>query len=166
MCGIAGAAAGRCQQLGERAGAVPVLGGVPERAVGGGRCRLCAGRPGGGDIARGLQGRGVKAYSYRRVKNKRDAGDLADLLRMGPLPEAWIAPPEIRELREITRYRAQAGQGTDLATLLGIWLARDTRERRRAARTSARPVDHVAASLTSASARPVTRGSANARSPV
>jgi hypothetical protein len=49
---------------------------------------------------------GVKAYTYRRVKNdERDAADLADLLRMGRLPEAWIAPPEIRELREITRYR-------------------------------------------------------------
>jgi transposase len=49
---------------------------------------------------------GVKAFSYRRVKNdERDAGDLADLLRMGRLPEAWIAPAEIRELREITRYR-------------------------------------------------------------
>jgi|SRR5271166_1084937 len=49
---------------------------------------------------------GVKAYCYRRVKNdERDASDLADLLRMGRLPEAWIAPPEIRELREITRYR-------------------------------------------------------------
>jgi transposase len=41
---------------------------------------------------------GVKAFSYRRVKNdERDAADLADLLRMGRLPEAWIAPPEIRE---------------------------------------------------------------------
>ena len=51
---------------------------------------------------------GVKAYSYRRVKNdERDAADLADLLRMGRLPEAWIAPPEIRELRELTRYRHQ-----------------------------------------------------------
>src|SRR5258707_318926 len=49
---------------------------------------------------------GVKAYSYRRVKNdERDAADLADLLRMGRLPEAWIAPQEIRELREIARYR-------------------------------------------------------------
>jgi transposase len=49
---------------------------------------------------------GVKAYSYRRVKNdERDAADLAGLLRMGRLPEAWIAPPEIRELRELTRYR-------------------------------------------------------------
>ena len=24
---------------------------------------------------------------------------------MGRLPEAWIAPPEIRDLRELTRYR-------------------------------------------------------------
>jgi hypothetical protein len=46
----------------------------------------------------------VKGFSYRRVKNdERDAADLADLLRMGRLPEAWIAPAEIRELREITR---------------------------------------------------------------
>ena len=49
---------------------------------------------------------GVKAFSYRRVKNdERDAADLADLLRMGRLPEAWIAPPEVREVRELTRYR-------------------------------------------------------------
>jgi len=49
---------------------------------------------------------GVKAFSYRRVKNdERDAADLADLLRMGRLPEAWIAPPEVRDLRELTRYR-------------------------------------------------------------
>jgi len=49
---------------------------------------------------------GVKAFTYRRVKNdERDAADLADLLRMGRLPEAWIAPAEVRELREITRYR-------------------------------------------------------------
>src|SRR4029078_11350676 len=33
---------------------------------------------------------GVKGFRYRRVKNDvRDAGDLADLLRMGRLPEAW-----------------------------------------------------------------------------
>src|SRR5438067_13544369 len=49
---------------------------------------------------------GVKAFSYRRVKNDvRDAADLADLLRMGRLAEAWIAPPDVRELRELTRYR-------------------------------------------------------------
>ena len=49
---------------------------------------------------------GVKAFAYRRVKDDvRDARDLADLLRMGRLAEAWIAPPAVRELREITRYR-------------------------------------------------------------
>ena len=51
---------------------------------------------------------GVKAFAYRRVKNDvRDATDLADLLRMGRLPEAWIAPPATRELRELVRYRAK-----------------------------------------------------------
>ena len=51
---------------------------------------------------------GVKGFSYRRVKNDvRDAADLADLLRMGRLPEAWIAPPATRELRELVRHRAK-----------------------------------------------------------
>jgi transposase len=50
----------------------------------------------------------VKMFSYRRVKNdQRDAADLADLLRMGRLPEAWIAPPATRELRELVRHRAK-----------------------------------------------------------
>ena len=50
---------------------------------------------------------GVKAFEYRRVKNDfRDCVDLADLLRMGRLPEAWIAPPATRELRELVRHRA------------------------------------------------------------
>jgi transposase len=49
---------------------------------------------------------GVKGFAYRRVKNDvRDAADLADLLRMGRLPEAWIAPPDVRELRELVRHR-------------------------------------------------------------
>jgi transposase len=57
---------------------------------------------------------GVKAFSYRRVKNdERDCQDLADLLRLGKLPEAWIAPPQIRGLREVTRYRHKlVGQRT------------------------------------------------------
>ena len=47
-------------------------------------------------------------FSHQRVKNdRRDATDLAELLRMGRLPEAWIAPPELRELRELIRYRAK-----------------------------------------------------------
>jgi transposase len=51
---------------------------------------------------------GVKGFAYRRVKNDvRDASDLADLLRMGRLPEAWIAPASVRELREVVRHRAK-----------------------------------------------------------
>jgi transposase len=51
---------------------------------------------------------GVKGFAYRRVKNDvRDAADLADLLRMGRLPEGWIAPPAVRELRELVRHRAK-----------------------------------------------------------
>ncbi|MGH9096911.1 MAG: IS110 family transposase, partial [Acidimicrobiales bacterium] len=47
-------------------------------------------------------------WEGRRVKNDEiDATDLADRLRMGRLPEAWIAPPELRELRELVRYRAK-----------------------------------------------------------
>jgi transposase len=51
---------------------------------------------------------GVKGFAYRRVKNdERDAADLADLLRMGRLPEAYVAPPATRELRELVRHRAK-----------------------------------------------------------
>ena len=51
---------------------------------------------------------GVKGFRYRRVKNDvRDAADLADLLRMGRLPEAWIAPRQAREVRGLVRYRAK-----------------------------------------------------------
>ena len=43
-------------------------------------------------------------WGERRVKNDLiDATDLADMLRLGRLPEAWIAPPAIRELRELVR---------------------------------------------------------------
>src|SRR5215213_4211312 len=50
---------------------------------------------------------GVKAFEYRRVKNDlRDAADLADLLRMGRLPESWISPPAVRELRELVPGQA------------------------------------------------------------
>jgi transposase len=51
---------------------------------------------------------GVRIYQQQRVKNdRRDATHLADLLRMGRLPEAWIAPPATRELRELVRHRAK-----------------------------------------------------------
>lgn len=51
---------------------------------------------------------GIKGMSHRRVKtDARDATDLADLLRMHRLPEAWIAPPGLRELRELVRHRVK-----------------------------------------------------------
>ena len=47
-------------------------------------------------------------WGQRRVKNdERDAIDLIDMLRLGRLPEGWIAPPATRELRELVRYRAK-----------------------------------------------------------
>src|SRR5438552_1803181 len=50
-------------------------------------------------------------WGDRRVKNDViEATDLADMLRLGRLPEAWIAPPAIRELRELVRYRAKLVQ--------------------------------------------------------
>ena len=45
-------------------------------------------------------------WGNRRVKNdQRDAQDLAAMLALGRLAEGWIAPPEVRELRELVRYR-------------------------------------------------------------
>src|SRR5690242_14344739 len=50
-------------------------------------------------------------WGKRRVKNdERDARDLADLLRLGRLAEAWIAPPAVRHARELVRYRARLVQ--------------------------------------------------------
>ena len=47
-------------------------------------------------------------WGERRVKNDyKDCQALLTLLRLGKLPEAWIAPPETRELRELVRYRAK-----------------------------------------------------------
>jgi len=42
------------------------------------------------------------------LKNdKAGAAILAQLLRAGLLPEAWIAPPAVRQLRAMLRHRAQ-----------------------------------------------------------
>ena len=47
-------------------------------------------------------------WDSRRVKNDvRDATALANRLRQNDLPESWIAPPEVREMRELVRYRAK-----------------------------------------------------------
>jgi serine/threonine protein kinase HipA of HipAB toxin-antitoxin module len=51
---------------------------------------------------------GIKMFGYQRVKtDARDSTNLAELLRMGRLPKAWLAPPAVRELRELVRYRAK-----------------------------------------------------------
>jgi transposase len=51
---------------------------------------------------------GVKAFSYRRVKNDvRDATDLATCCGWADCRKAWIAPPATRELRELVRHRAK-----------------------------------------------------------
>jgi transposase len=47
-------------------------------------------------------------WGHRRRKDDvADAVDLVDMLRLGRLPEAWIAPPELRQVRELVRYRAK-----------------------------------------------------------
>jgi transposase len=54
---------------------------------------------------------GIAGYENRRVKNdQEDARLLADLLRMGRLPEAWIPPESIRHQRELVRYRRKLSQ--------------------------------------------------------
>src|SRR5436305_1154791 len=62
-----------------------------------------------------LEERGVRVHLAQRLGNnwenrrvetdERDANDLIDLLRLGRLAESWIAPPEVREVRELVRYR-------------------------------------------------------------
>ncbi|MDP1803959.1 MAG: transposase, partial [Acidimicrobiales bacterium] len=45
-------------------------------------------------------------WGDRRVKNDyKDCKELLDRMRLHKLPEAWIAPPPVRELRELVRYR-------------------------------------------------------------
>lgn len=51
--------------------------------------------------------KGVKAIAAARLKNDRvDARMLAHLLRTNLLPESYVAPAEVRELRELVRHRA------------------------------------------------------------
>jgi len=49
-------------------------------------------------------------HRMKRSPDKSDYSDarlLADLVRVGYLPRVWLAPPSIRELREMVRYRSQ-----------------------------------------------------------
>ena len=48
----------------------------------------------------------LSAFEGRRVKNdQRDCQVLGDLMRANMLPEAWISTLEVREWRELVRYR-------------------------------------------------------------
>jgi transposase len=69
---------------------------------------------------------GIKMFTLRRVKNdERDAHDLADLLRMNRLPEAWIADRATRQLREVARYRRRlVGMKTDCKVQVHAVLAK------------------------------------------
>ncbi|RSM56893.1 IS110 family transposase [Kibdelosporangium aridum] len=54
---------------------------------------------------------GLKGWTTRRVKTDwRDAADLAEVLWRGRLAEGWIAPPQVRGLRELVRHRAKLVQ--------------------------------------------------------
>lgn len=56
-------------------------------------------------------------WDSHRVKNDiRDSTELANRLRVADLPEAYVAPPEQRELRELVRYRAKLAITTALET--------------------------------------------------
>ena len=46
-----------------------------------------------------------------------DARLLADLTRVGYLPKVWLPPPEVRELRELVRYRQQLAEQRRAAKL-------------------------------------------------
>jgi transposase len=66
------------------------------------------------DVLRAAGGAGACGASVgahwgaRRVKNdERDATEIAHRLRRNDLPEAWIAPPKVCELRELVRFRAR-----------------------------------------------------------
>lgn len=48
----------------------------------------------------------LRAIAVSKKKNDRvDAAKIADLLRCALLPECYMAPPEVRELRRVLRYR-------------------------------------------------------------
>jgi hypothetical protein len=57
-----------------------------------------------------------KAIASARLKNdKVDAAILGQLLRADLLPEAWIAPPPVRQLRALLRHRCLSGAAADPA---------------------------------------------------
>jgi endonuclease III len=62
-----------------------------------------------------------KAIASARLKNdKVDAAILAQLLRAGLLPEAWIAPPTVGQLRALLTALPGVGEFTALIVLAEI----------------------------------------------
>jgi transposase len=50
----------------------------------------------------------LTAFEGRRVKNdQKDCQVLGDLMRANMLPHAWISTPQVRQWRELVRYRAK-----------------------------------------------------------
>ena len=93
-----------------RAGAAGGARGHVRVVLGRGRAR---GGGCGGAAGASAGGQGVQLPAGEERPVERDAADLADLARMGRLPEAWIAPPQVRALREVVRYRHKlVGQRT------------------------------------------------------
>ena len=68
----------------------------------------------------------TRAIAAARVKTDAvDARTLAHLLRTDLLPEAWIAPPELRDLRDLLRHRhALVGLRTSIKNRVHALLAR------------------------------------------
>ena len=55
--------------------------------------------------------KGLASFQDRRVKTDwADAKELVDLLRLGRFPEAYIAPVQLREVRELVRHRHKLGR--------------------------------------------------------
>lgn len=58
----------------------------------------------------------TRAIASARIKHdKLDSRILAELLRTGFLAEAWIAPPPVRQLRQLLRFRARSVQAATRA---------------------------------------------------
>lgn len=101
----------RCESaVGEVVGVIEELGSVRQVAI-----ESCCGAAAfAEDLAAATGWRVTLAHPgyVNRMKNspdKTDYGDarmLAELSRVGFLPEVWLAPPSIRELRAMVRYRA------------------------------------------------------------
>lgn len=83
-----------------------------------------------------------------RIKQSPDKSDfsdarlLADLMRVGYLPRVWLAPPWIRELRRLVRYRQQLVEQRRATKLRVSALLREHRRRWTAGRTWTRGWRH------------------------